>query len=98
MAGEFGASWSDPTLLAIGAGLLFAWYVTLAHHLQVMSGFASLREAVERFSAGDLEYRDDGASTGEIGMLLEKIEDMSARLAEVFGRVRARRRPKRSRR
>jgi methyl-accepting chemotaxis protein len=82
-------AWRDPALLLIGAGYLLALYSTLGHHLQVKTGFGGLREAVQRFASGDLDYRSEGTGRGEIGGLLQHIKTMSASLAGIFERVRA---------
>jgi methyl-accepting chemotaxis protein len=83
-----GMAWQDSALLLIAGGYLVALYSTLGHHLQVKTGFGGLRTAIERFSRGDLEYRGEGTSLGEIGVLLQQIKDMSASLAGIFERVR----------
>jgi methyl-accepting chemotaxis protein len=82
-------AWADPAMIAIAAGYLLALYTTLGHHLQVKTGFGGLREAIQRFSRGDLDFRNEGTRTGEIGVLLEHIKTMSTNLAEIFQQVRA---------
>jgi methyl-accepting chemotaxis protein len=85
---DAGAGWRDPVMLLVGGGYLLALYTTLGHHLQVKTGFGGLRQAVERFTAGDLEYRSDATTAGEIGDLLARLRDMSASLSRIFERVR----------
>ena len=83
------APWEDPALVWIVFGYLVALYSTLGHHVQVKTGFRGLREGITRFSSGDLDYRDEGASQGEIGILLAQIKDMSGSLAGIFQQVRS---------
>jgi methyl-accepting chemotaxis protein-1 (serine sensor receptor) len=89
LVSEAGAGWQDPAIIAIAAGLLAAYYFSLGHHLQVRSGFAGVREAINRFSAGDLGYNSPDRRLGEIGELLDQIQRMSSRLAGIFRQVRA---------
>jgi methyl-accepting chemotaxis protein len=81
-------AWHDPVLLLVGAGYLLALYSTVGHHLQVKTGFGGLREAVQRFASGDLDYRSEGTGRGEVGGLLQHIKTMSASLAGIFDQVR----------
>jgi methyl-accepting chemotaxis protein len=83
-----GLSWSDTSIVSALIAYAVACYIALGHHLQVKTGFAGLRGAISRFSAGDLEYRDAAARTGEIGELLEQLKEMSAGLAGTFQQVR----------
>jgi methyl-accepting chemotaxis protein len=89
LAEQRGGAWSDPAMLLLAGGYLLALYSTLGHHLQVKTGFGGLREAIQRFSAGDLDYRGKGVRQGEIGTLLEHIKTMSANLAGIFQQVRS---------
>src|SRR5687767_12788516 len=82
-------SWQDPALVWIGFAYFVAVYSTIGHHVQVRTGFRGLREAIHRFSAGDLDYRDEGTSQGEIGVLLAQTKEMSASLAGIFQQVRS---------
>jgi methyl-accepting chemotaxis protein len=84
-----GMPWTDPAVLAILGAHGLALYMSLGHHLQVKTGFGGLRGAIERFGAGDFEYRSAAANTGEIGRLLGQLKDMSANLAGIFQQVRA---------
>jgi methyl-accepting chemotaxis protein len=87
---QSGVAWRDPEILLLAAGYALALYSTLGHHLQVVSSYSRLREAVQRFSRGDFEFRGEGAWVGnETGVLLDQLEDMSARLARVFEKVRS---------
>ena len=88
MVGAAGVAWTDPFVVAVVATGGLAIYSALGHHLQVKTGFGGLRAAIERFSAGDLEFRSAAASTGEIGALLEQLKAMSASLAGIFQQVR----------
>jgi methyl-accepting chemotaxis protein len=83
-----GLAWSDPAVIAVLATFALALYGSYGHHLQVKSGFKGLRDAIERFSAGDLGYRSAAAAQGEIGILLGQLKDMSASLAGIFQQVR----------
>jgi len=85
-----GVAWSEPVLLLIAGGYALALYSTLGHHYQVLTTFGGLREAIQRFSRGNFEFRGEGAWGGtETGMLLDQVKDMSARLAAIFEKVRA---------
>jgi methyl-accepting chemotaxis protein len=87
---ESGTAWHDPALLLVAGGYALALYSTLGHHFQVLTTFGGLREAIQRFSRGNFEFRGEGAWDGtETGVLLDQIKDMSARLAEIFEKVRA---------
>src|SRR6185503_19921973 len=86
---ESGMAWSDPVLLLIAGGYALALYSTVGHHYQVQTTFGGLREAIQRFSRGNFDFRVEGAWVGtETGVLLEQIKDMSARLAGIFEKVR----------
>src|SRR5258706_6918499 len=85
-----GMAWSEPVLLLIAGSYALALYSTLGHHYQVLTTFGGLREAIQRFSRGNFEFRGEGAWGGtETGVLLDQIKDMSARLAAIFEKVRA---------
>ena len=83
-----GVAWESPATLAIFLFYLLGNYLVLGQHLQVSAGFGELREAVRRFSSGDLGYRSESAArTGNMA-LLQRIEEMSASLASIFDQVR----------
>jgi methyl-accepting chemotaxis protein len=84
-----GAAWSDPAVLAVAAGYLVALYASLGHYLESKTGFSGLSKAVERFSAGDFDYRSEDTGRGEAAVLLAQIKDMSANLAGIFEELRA---------
>ena len=84
-----GAAWQDPAILFVGGAYLLALYTTIAHHLQIKDGFGNLREAIQHFSTGDLEFRSTGARIGEMGRLIRQIEEMSGNLAGIFRQVRS---------
>jgi methyl-accepting chemotaxis protein len=84
-----GMAWNEPVLLLIAGAYALALYSTLGHHFQVLTTFGGLREAIQRFSRGNFDFRVEGAWGGtETGVLLDQIKDMSARLVEIFGKVR----------
>jgi methyl-accepting chemotaxis protein len=84
-----GATWSDPAVLMIAAGYLLALYASLAFYLETKTGFFGLGKAVERFSAGDFDYRSEDAGRGEAAVLMAQIKNMSANLAGIFEQLRA---------
>ena len=67
------APWQDAGVMVVAAGYLLAAYVMVGHQLQVKAGFAGLREAITRFSAGDLDYR--GQASGEMNIVLGQLND-----------------------
>jgi methyl-accepting chemotaxis protein len=89
LVGGSGAAWNDPVVLLIAAGWLLASYQQLAQHLLVKKGFSGLRRAVERLSAGDLEYGNEEAGKGDIGAVLGHLRDMRLSLSAIFAQVQA---------
>ena len=84
-----GLAWSDPWMVAMIAGYVFANYQQAGHYLVIKSGFGDLGEAIKRLSAGDLEFRSEAANRGELRVMLDRLKAMSASLAALFGEVRA---------
>src|SRR5258706_13649334 len=85
-----GMAWSEPVLLLIAGSYALALYSTLGHHYQVLTTFGGLREAIQRFSRGNFEFRGEGAWGGtETGVLLDQIKDLRAGLAAIVEKVRA---------
>jgi methyl-accepting chemotaxis protein len=89
LVGNSGVAWNDPAVLLIAGGWLLASYQQLAQHLLVKKGFSGLRQAVERLSAGDLEYGNEEAGMGDIGAVLGYLRDMRRSLSAIFARVQA---------
>src|SRR5262252_6171543 len=52
--------WLSPVAVVTFVFWLVGNYLVLAQHLQVAAAFGELREAVGRFSAGDLSHRGKG--------------------------------------
>jgi methyl-accepting chemotaxis protein len=84
-----GAAGKAPALAAIGAAYLFAVYLLLTWHIQTKGGFGNLRKAVHLLRDGDLGFRPERGRSGQVWALLYQVADMSARLAEIFEKVRA---------
>jgi methyl-accepting chemotaxis protein len=84
-----GAAGNALALGAAGAIYLFAAYILLAWHMQTKGGFGNLRKAVHLLRDGDLSFRPERGKGGQVWALLYQIADMSARLAEIFEKVRA---------
>jgi len=81
------AAWNEPAFLLISAGWLLASYQQFGQHLFVKQGFRGLRQAVERLSAGDLEYRSDTGGSGDIGALLSLLKGIRTGLSAVFAQA-----------
>jgi methyl-accepting chemotaxis protein len=73
---------------AAGVAYLFAGYMLLAWHMQTKGGFGNLRKAVHLLRDGDLSFRPERGKGGQVWALLYQIADMSARLAQIFEKVR----------
>src|SRR5262245_2759810 len=78
--------WLGPVALAALAFWLLGNYLVLAQHLQVGAAFGKLREAVQRFSAGDLTTAGKGARGSRL--LPDRIAEMGGSLASIFAQVR----------
>ncbi|HEX6267714.1 MAG TPA: methyl-accepting chemotaxis protein [Burkholderiales bacterium] len=83
-----GASLEGAAFVAGLACYAFGTYCLIGRQVSVRQNFGTLREAVDRFSSGDLEYGRGATRRGEIGALLVPLREMSLKLARTFGQVR----------
>ena len=83
------AVWNDPAVLLIAGGWMLASYQQFVQHLFVKQGFSGLRQAVERLSAGDLEYGSDTVGGGDIGAMLSLLKGIRTGLSAVFAQAQA---------
>ncbi len=83
------AAWNEPSVLLIAGAWLLASYQQFGQHLFVKQGFSGLRQAVERLSAGDLQYGSDTGGSGDIGALLSLLKGIRTGLSAVFAQVQA---------
>jgi methyl-accepting chemotaxis protein len=84
-----GASWSDAPVLAGTLFFLVGLYQQAGQYILVKTGFRELKQTVSRLSAGDLEHRASMVTRGELRVTFGRIQDMSAKLARIFERVRS---------
>ena len=86
---QAGRSWHDPVILAALALQVVANFQHLGHYLVVKSGFGELALAIRRLASGDLMRHHGDKGEGEIRVLVEELDHVSANLAAMFTEVRA---------
>jgi len=86
---QAGIELRDPVLAASALCFLLGNYFLWGRHVAIQSTFSTLREEVERFSAGDLLRRTAANGRGESGMLLGKLQEAGAGLSGILEQVRA---------
>ncbi len=68
---------------------VFTLYLVLCWHVQVTHGFRNVREAIDRLSKGDLQYRSEKGQRGLVWGLAYQLGDLSAEFAGIFAQVQA---------
>ena len=80
------AAWRAPAAVVALLAYLFANYLALSHRAGVKDKFSRVREAVRRFSEGDLRIEVQAARR-KVDPLLVQMESMSANLGAIFSNV-----------
>jgi methyl-accepting chemotaxis protein len=86
---QSGFAWNHPLVVLILAGFAAANYQQWGNFIVIKEGFGELGVAVERLSAGDLDYRSEATRGGEMDEVHGQLRDMSMSLARIFDQVRA---------
>jgi methyl-accepting chemotaxis protein len=76
-------------LLLIVCIYILALYLVLCWHVQVTHGFVNVREAIDRLSKGDLQYRSEKGHRGLVWGLAYQLGELSAELAAIFAQAQA---------
>jgi methyl-accepting chemotaxis protein len=86
---QAGAELQSPVFIAAIVCYGIGNYLLWGRNTAIQITFSTLRQEVERFSAGDLQRHAASRSRGETGMLLGKLHDVGAGLSRILERVRA---------
>ena len=89
LAARTGLDLQGPILLIVGIGGLIVAYLMLGWHVQTNQGYRGVRDAAEHLSAGDLEFRSEKGQRGLVWNLAYQLNELGAKLAQVFDAMRA---------